>query len=1438
MKKFTISVDGKGLVPTLKGETSVVTASKGVTYVITETATGKSPKTLVTKKNHNDLEIYGSENDTQPEMIIQNFETVGDTTLAGCSTSGFVEPYVTSSGSTMQLAHESTGFSSNALALGLGAAVIGGVAAAGGGGGSSSSTPTAVTTTINGTITAGQVIATNNLSLAAYKADGSLLGSVDVNNDGTFTIRTQESYSGLVLLKVIRDADSIGDYMDEATGQAKDLGADLRAVVSVSAGGSYTVHITPLTELVVRELNVQDATLGATITTSDVTTASTNIVSSVNDLLGTLGFDRTHLLDSTTPLTQQQPQATLTATGTANTSANTYGQVLAILSGADSQSGGVGSTLSSLSDHTSSQGFDTTAVTMLSQGLLTAYASNPTANPTPTVATYTQAGYSGVTSGTLATTNASLSSDTTAPTVTSGSTATIAENSAITTVVYDTNVTDASPVAYTLGGTDAALFAIDRSTGEVTFKATPDFEQPQDHGGDNTYDITVTATDARGNHTDQNVAITVTDVTEGSTDTTSPVFTSGSTATIAENSPVSAVVYTALATDNATVTYTLSGTDAALFTIDSTSGAVSFRATPDYEAPSDSGQNNVYDLIVTATDTAGNHTSHNLAITVTDVNETSATPTISITDSYVDSAAKQNHMALLSGTTTNVEDGRTVTLLLNNQPWTTATVSHNAWLISFDPLLFPNATYQITANVSNASGVQATQATGNLVVDSIAPTFTSSATASLNENSAITTVVYDAEASDNMAGAITYSLGGVDASKFTIDSASGEIRFITSPDYEAPTDSGGDNDYSVIVTARDLVGNTATRTVDIAVTDIVDSVPPTITITSVAGGDNWLNDTEMQLNILTISGTTTNVQDGQTVTLKLGSYTAMTTVTNGTWSCNYSAALTSHGHSYAITANVHDSSGVAATQAWGMLFVDTVNPVFISGTSQANVQIAENSATTSVVYTADATDDNGLTYTLAGADATQFAIDASSGEVTFVSTPDYEAPRDSGANNSYDFTVIATDSAGNQTSKNVTVNVTDVAEVIPSYTINGYITTSGVTAANLHLITPITVSGHNYYLLDADGNGTYAASGDNIDHNVLDTMLNLGSDTSSTDAERTGTFVLANGSKIDVRLLTLSELASANVTGLAAGWSDQTYWAADKSAFNTHGWYSFFSTNSGYTTDTPATKVVALEVLGQESVAPVFSTAASWHCTENTQQVYQVEATDNQSAHLTYAITGGADASLFTINSATGMIFTATSRGLDYESYEDNDADNTYELNVTATDSSGNVVTQNLSLILDDYPETYTFATSGNIHNTIDLGGMKLVHRMDDSLGHTWFVLDANGDGSLSSSDMKDHQWLDQLILGNSAIDTTNSANPSFTVTTTSGTTLRLQLAVSTNNASAGDFVDYLAQQSGANATYWTASQAGYPDVHYSVSMSGNSVSPDSNNYYVAFQVI
>jgi serralysin len=189
----------------------------------------------------------------------------------------------------------------------------------------------------------------------------------------------------------------------------------------------------------------------------------------------------------------------------------------------------------------------------------------------------------------------------------------VAENlTTITTLL----ASDAGAITYSLGGTgvDNSKFSI-TSSGALTFLTAKDFETPGSVAGSNTYAVTINITDVAGNTINQAVAITVTNINEA------PVITSGATANFAENGTGTA--YTVAATDvdaGTTLAYSLSGTDSGLFNINSTTGAVTFKSSPNFESPTDSGVNNVYDINVIASD-GSLTTTKAVAITVTNVNE-------------------------------------------------------------------------------------------------------------------------------------------------------------------------------------------------------------------------------------------------------------------------------------------------------------------------------------------------------------------------------------------------------------------------------------------------------------------------------------------------------------------------------------------------------------------------------------------------------------------------------------------------------------------------------------------------------------------------------------------------------------------------------------------------------------------------------------------------
>ena len=205
------------------------------------------------------------------------------------------------------------------------------------------------------------------------------------------------------------------------------------------------------------------------------------------------------------------------------------------------------------------------------------------------------------------------------PAFSSGATANFAENG--TGTVYTAVATDAdgdTPTYHLVGGADQALFDIDSSSGALTFKSAPDYETPTDASSppDNVYEVQIEARDGNGGTVSQTVSITVTNANDNN-----PAFSSGATANFAENG--TGTVYTAVATDadGDTPTYHLvGGADQALFDIDSSSGALTFKSAPDYETPTDASSppDNVYEVQIEARDGNGGTVSQTVSITVKD----------------------------------------------------------------------------------------------------------------------------------------------------------------------------------------------------------------------------------------------------------------------------------------------------------------------------------------------------------------------------------------------------------------------------------------------------------------------------------------------------------------------------------------------------------------------------------------------------------------------------------------------------------------------------------------------------------------------------------------------------------------------------------------------------------------------------------------------------
>jgi|GEM_PF-2573877 len=399
------------------------------------------------------------------------------------------------------------------------------------------------------------------------------------------------------------------------------------------------------------------------------------------------------------------------------------------------------------------------------------------------------------------------------PTIDTAGTASIAEN---TTAVATVTFADGNPAGATVfsiaGGADAALFDINAGTGELTFKAAPDFENPVDAGANNTYEVVVKV-DNDGYSDTQTIVVTVNDTNEA------PVITSGSGATagysVVENATAVATIAATDPDAASTVTFSiLGGADAALFDINAATGELTFKAAPDFENPTDAGTDNKYEVTVAASDGTLQDTQ---AVTVTVTNAANEAPVITsgsgATASY---SVSENATAVGTIAATDQDVGDTVTFSITGGA-DAALFDINA---ATGELTFKSApdfenpsdigldnVYEVTVAASDGK-LQDTQAVKVTVNDDAneAPVITSGsgATAAYAVDENTTAVATIAATDQDATSTVTFAIaGGADAALFDIDANTGELTFKAAPNFESPGDANGDNKYEVTVAASD-----------------------------------------------------------------------------------------------------------------------------------------------------------------------------------------------------------------------------------------------------------------------------------------------------------------------------------------------------------------------------------------------------------------------------------------------------------------------------------------------------------------------------------------------------------------------------------------------------------------------------------------------------------
>ena len=411
--------------------------------------------------------------------------------------------------------------------------------------------------------------------------------------------------------------------------------------------------------------------------------------------------------------------------------------------------------------------------------------------------------------------------------------------------------TDGDILTYSLSGTNAANFAINRATGQLTVKAGANI----DHDTAATQGVTVTVNDPSGNVpagtaiVTTTVTITISDVNEapefaGSTETVNMKVVA-----IAENADALTIGgYSATDPDGDSPSLSLMGADANLFELAANTGdsptvsrILSFKASPDFDMPDDQGRNNVYEVTVRASD-GGNNADLKVVVKVTDFDE----------DGEVTLSSQDAQIGVELTATLSDEDGGVPNAAqFTDQKWTwlsatsvdlaSASVISGATSSTYTPTGGDDGAFlgaMVTYTDRHGMKTVSSDATREVraAATNQAPKFSEGASTlrivmenAGGDDANVGSVVEATDANDD---ALAYTLGGADAALFSVTRLTEDdqattinetgqpqisVKSTTELDYETKSS------YTVTITANDgsdASNATAMITVKIYVTDV------------------------------------------------------------------------------------------------------------------------------------------------------------------------------------------------------------------------------------------------------------------------------------------------------------------------------------------------------------------------------------------------------------------------------------------------------------------------------------------------------------------------------------------------------------------------------------------------------------------------------------------
>ncbi len=925
--------------------------------------------------------------------------------------------------------------------------------------------------------------------------------------------------------------------------------------------------------------------------------------------------------------------------------------------------------------------------------------------------------------------------------LTAGSDGIIDENSATGSTVGITansvDGDDGQTISYALSGADAALFSID-SDGIITTAAVLDHETADERS------FTVTATSSDGSTATRDFTVTVSDLAdEDLSPITDTDLTAGSDGVIDENSAIGSTVGISANTVDGdagqTISYALSGTDAALFSIDA-NGVVTTTAVLDHETADERS------FTVTATSSDGSTATRDFTVTVSDLPDEDLSPITDTditagSDGIIDENSATGSTVGITANSVDGDDGQTIAYALSGTDAALFSIDANGVVTTTAVLDHETAderSFTVTATSSDGSTATRdfTVTVSDLADEDLSPITDTDITAGsdgiIDENSAVgSTVGITANTADGDDGqTISYALSGADAALFSIDS-DGIITTAAVLDHETA------DERSFTVTATSSDGSTATRDLTVTVTDLADEDLSPITDTDItAGSDGIIDENSAVGSTVGITANTVDGDAGQTISYALSGADAALFSIDSDGIITTAAVLdheTADERGFTVTAT--SSDGSTATRDFTVTVTDLadedLSPITDTDAIAGNNGIIdENSAIGSTVgitaNTVDGDDGQTIAYTLSGTDAALFSIDAN-GVVTTTAALDHETADER------NFTVTATSSDGSTATRDFSVTVIDLADEDLSPITDTDITagSDGVIDENSAIGSTVGITAHS---VDGDAGQTvsYALSGAdaalfNIDANGIVTTAAVLDHEAADQYSFTVTATSSDGS-IASRIFTvdvgdINEGPSFITDGALPDATEDlvysvTIQTSDPDSGDTHtiqsadlpAWLTLIDNNDGTATlrgtpqqldNGPATFTISIEdaadlsstrtfslTVNNVNDAPTITSDSALTIAENIDGVATITALDADGESLTYSIAGGNDAALFSINPTTGYLRFSTVP--DYENPLDADADHAHELIIRVDDGTGSpdaIVTQAIKVTVTDLPD-------------------------------------------------------------------------------------------------------------------------------------------------------